>query len=196
MKTVSLFAALGTALLMTGCMSNSKVQQMIDASNQEDTNRLDAHEASIDVLRQSAMASLEQTKVNAALLAEIQTELVKMNKQIKTNKGFAEASKVMSAANTVKVAELDELLIANTEADAETKERLMEIDKLYEGVMIAHYEKIIESATTAMELLKNDGWMGSTNAPVNIDEPIEIVAPTAVPATNTLPAEGETMPAE
>lgn len=191
MKFVSLFAAAGIALFLNGCMSAAKVQEQIDASNVDYTDRLDAHDSSIDVLRQSALTSLEKSKENAALLEQIQAELVEMNKQIKTNKGFAEASKVMSAANTVKVAELDEELSVNSEADAETKERMMEIDKLYESVMIAHYQKIVDSATEAVELLKNDGWMGGTNAPVNIDEPIEIVAPAAIPATNAAPAGNE-----
>ena len=189
MKLTTVLAMSGMALLFAGCASTSSVQEMIDASHKDYTDRLDSHEASIDVLRQSAMASLEKSKENAALLVEIQAELVEINEQIKVNKGFAEASKVMSAANTVKVAELDERLDENTASDAEAKERLMEIDKLYEGVMIAHYQKIIASATEAMELLKNDGWTGSTNAPVNIDESIEIMAPAAVPETNAPAAE-------
>lgn len=184
MKVITTLAVLGMAALFTGCASTSKVEEMI-ATNQKDyTDRLDSHEASIDVLKQSAMTSLEKSKANAAILEEIRAELMEMNEQIKVNKGFSEASKVMSAANTVKVAELDERLTANTDADGATKERLMEIDKLYEGVMITHYERIVEAATDAIELLKNDGWVGSTNAPVAIDEPIEIVAPAAVPTTN------------
>ncbi|MDZ8118031.1 hypothetical protein [Pontiella agarivorans] len=184
MKTTLIVTVLGTTVLLCGCASTSKVQEMIDANQQDYTNRLDAHEASIDVLKKTSMASLEKAKANAALLDEIQAELVKMNQQMKVNKGFAEASKVMSAANTVKVAELDEHLTQNTQADEEARERLMEIDRLYEGVMITHYEKIVESASEAIELLKSEGWTGSTNAPVAIDEPIEIIAPTAVPSSN------------
>lgn len=191
MKMTTTLAVLGLTALFTGCASTSKVEEMIAANQQDYTDRLDSHEASIDVLKQSAMTSLEKSKENAAILEEIRAELIEMNQQIKVNKGFSEASKVMSAANTVKVAELDERLTANTEADGVTKERLMEIDKLYEGVMIAHYERIVEAATDAIELLKNDGWAGSTNAPVAIDEPIEIVAPAAVPATNAATTEEE-----
>ncbi len=189
MKSVMLLAGAGMVFLLNGCMSADKVQGMIDASGRDYSDRLDAHDSSIDVLRQSSMAVLEQSKAHAALLESIQAELVKMNQQIKVNKGYAEASKVMSAANTVKVAELDEALKLNTQTDAETKERLMEFDKLYEGVMISHYQKILDSAAEAIELLKNDGWVGSTNAPVNIDQPIEIVAPAAVPPTNRPAAE-------
>lgn len=189
MKTILVFAAAGIVLFLNGCMSASKVQEMIDASDRDYTDRLDAHDASMDVLRQSSMTALEKSQAHGELLEEIQAELVKINQQIRVNKGFAEASKVMSAANTVKVAQLDEALLANTEADAETKERLIEIDKLYEGVMIAHYQKIQDSAAEAIELLKSEGWAGSTNAPVNIDAPIEIVAPAAVPPADASPAE-------
>ncbi|QBG48439.1 hypothetical protein EGM51_13925 [Verrucomicrobia bacterium S94] len=189
MKTTTVTAVLGITVLMSGCASTSKVQEMIDANQKHYVNRLDSHEASIDVLKQTAMASLEKAKANAELLEKIQAELVKMNRQMKVNKGFAEASKVMSAANTVKVAELDERLTQNTLGDEETKERLMEIDRLYEGVMIAHYEKIVESASEAIELLKSEGWTGSTNAPVAIDEPIEIVAPTVIPTNSAVTGE-------
>lgn len=184
MKLLSAITLLGLAMIMAGCTTSSQVQEMIDASYREQTDEVDAHAASIDVLKKSAMASLEKSKENATLLQQIQAELLAINARIKTNKGFAEASKVMSAANTVKVAELDELLKTNTESDRLTKERLVEIDKLYEGTMIEHYQMIAESAEKAIENLKSDGWIGSSNAPVEINEPIEIVAPTTAPLTN------------
>lgn len=184
MKLLSAITLSGLALIMAGCTTSSQVQEMIDASYREQTDAIGAHGASIDVLKKSAMASLEKSKENAALLKKIQAELVQINEQIKINKGFAEASKVMSAANTVKVAELNELLKINTESDQLTKERLVEIDKLYEGTMLDHYQVIAESAEKAIENLKSDGWIGSSNAPVEINEPIEIVAPTTAPLTN------------
>lgn len=184
MKLAAAIALSGLAVTLAGCTTSSKVQEMIDASYREQTDQVDAHGASIDVLKKSAMASLEKSKENAALLQQIQAELVTMNTQLKINKGFAEASKVMSAANTVKAAELDELLKANTESDQLTKERLMEIDKLYEGTMMTHYQLIADSAQQAIDSLKSDGWIGSSNAPVEINEPIEIVAPITTPATN------------
>jgi uncharacterized protein YggU (UPF0235/DUF167 family) len=184
MKTGYSISLLGLVLTMAGCTTSSKVQDMIDASYREQTDRIDSHEASIDVLKKSAMAGLEKSKENAELIKTLQVQLAQLNQQVKTNKGFAEASKVMSAANTVKAAELEELLNANTASDQETRERLKEIDILYERVLLNHYRKIIESANMAVEDLQATGWTGSSNAPVKIDEPIEIVAPTSVPSTN------------
>lgn len=184
MKRLISITLSGLALTLAGCTTSSQVQEMIDASYREQSDEVDAHGASIDVLKKSAMTSLEKSKENAALLQEIQAELVQMNKQMRLNKGYAEASKVMSAANTVKAAELDELLQANIEADQLTKERMMEIDKLYEATMIAHYQMILESAQKAIDDLESAGWIGSTNAPVEINEPIEIIAPATAPVTN------------
>ena len=66
----------------------------------------------------------------------------------------------------------------------------MTFDKLYEGVMIAHYQMIADSANEAITQLKAAGWHASTNAPVDLDEPIEIVAPdTTAPAATNAPAE-------
>lgn len=185
MKLLMSITLSGLAFTLAGCTTSSKVQEMIDASYREQTDQVNSHGASIDVLKKSAMAGLEKGKENAALLQLIEAELVTMNAQIKTNKGYAEASKVMSAANTVKAAELDELLKENTEADQLTRERMVEIDKLYEATMMEHYQIIADSAQKAIENLKSDGWLGSSNAPVKINDPIEIVAPTTAPTANT-----------
>jgi hypothetical protein len=185
---------LGVTLALTGCTTSSKVQEMIDASYREQTDRSDAHEASIEVLKKSAMTSLEMSKQNSETLTRIQAQLLEIISQLKINKSFAEASKVMSAANTVKVAEVDQLLKENTAADAQTKSRLKEIDILYENVMIAQFQALSDSANAAIESLKADGWVGSSNAPVKIDKPIEIVAPaTTAPvsasSTNAAPVQ-------
>ncbi|MDF7823311.1 hypothetical protein P4B35_04750 [Pontiellaceae bacterium B12227] len=189
MKLFKRISVLGMAVVISGCATSSQVQEMIDASYREQTDRMDSHGTSIDVLKTSAMTNLEKGQEHAELLDKLEARLAELSAQVKMNKGFAEASKVMSAANTVKVAELDEMLKENSAADEETKARLMEIDRLYEGVMISHYQMIAESANKAIEDLKSSGWIGSSNAPVQIDEPIEIVAPTAVPITNAVPAE-------
>ncbi|MDF7806511.1 hypothetical protein P4E94_03610 [Pontiellaceae bacterium B12219] len=187
MNVFKIMTTLGVALALTGCTTSSKVQEMIDASYREQTDRTDAHEASIEVLKKSAMTTLEMSKQNAEQLTRIQAQLKEINSQIKVNKGFAEASKVMSAANTVKVAEVDQLLKENTEADKQNVARMKEIDMLYESVMIAQFQQLADSANAAIESLKADGWIGSSNAPVKIDKPIEIVAPTTVPVTNAVP---------
>lgn len=186
MKTIQLIAPCALALLLSGCATNSSVRKMIDASIQEESARADAQAASIDVLKQSAVVGLEAGKENTATIAELQAELAELRERTTLTKGLAEASNLMSAANTVKLAELDETLETNSAADAETKQLLMEIDKLYEGVMISHYQMIADSATAAVEALKADGWAGGTNAPINLDEPIEISAPETSPTNGAV----------
>ncbi len=181
MKTIYSSIVLVSALIVSGCATSSQVQEMIDASHKDYTNRADAHEASIDVLKKSSMTSLEKSKENGAEVIELKTALDEATAQLKIIKGYAEASKVMSAANTVAVADLEETLSANKEAVDGATKRLSEIDKLYESILLTHYQTVADSAAAAIESLKNEGWSASTNAPVNIDEPIEIVAPDTTP---------------
>ncbi len=185
MKTIQYVTLGALAVVLSGCVTTSKVEEMIAASQQDQSSRVDSHEASIDVLKQSAVAGLEKSKENAVTIETLKAQLADLQNQVKINKGYAEASKVMSAANTVKVAELDETLNANSAADEETKRLLSESDKLYEGVMMAHYQMIADSATAAIESLK----AGGPDAPVAIDAPIEIVAPATEPTNAPAPME-------
>ena len=187
MKTTHLTYAFGMVLLIAGCATSSQVQEMIDASNRDYLDRADAHEASINVLKQSAVTGLEKAKDNSAELVKINAQLQEITTQLRVIQGYAEASKVMSAANTVKVADLDEQLQAFMEKDAETKRQMKKIDELYERVMIAHYQLIADSAQAAIDSLRENGWDGSTNAPVKIDKPIEIVAPDTSSVTSARP---------
>lgn len=194
MKAAYSIALAGLAMVVAGCATSSQVQEMIDASHRDYLTQAESHDASIEVLKKSAMTGLEKSQENSEMLVALQTRMDEAITQQKTIQGYAEASKVMSAANTVKVAELEEELRTNAESDAENQERLTTIDKLYESVMIAHYQMIADSANAAIESLKADGVAANTNAPVNLDEPIEIVAPdtTSPPATNAptaIPAE-------
>ena len=184
MKTIYMTPVLATTLILAGCASTSKVQEMIDASHRDYLNRADAHEESIDVLKKSAMTGLETSKENAEKIAEIQVNLDEASSRLKIIQGYAEASKVMSAANTVKVADLEDAMLTNQELTDATTKKLAEIDKLYEEVMITHYQTIVDSATAAIESLQENGAIASTNAPVRIDEPIEIVAPDTAPEVN------------
>ena len=188
MKPVQILSIFGIALLMTGCATSSKVQEMIDANHRDYTDRADAHEASIDILKKSAVTGLETARENSETLDQVDVRLQEIGRQLQVIQGYAEASKVMSAANTVKVADLDDQFKAFMESDAELNQRMKKIDELYERVMIAHYQSIAESATAAAESLKEEGWRGSTNAPVKIDKPIEIVAPDTTVITSTQPA--------
>lgn len=175
-------------MLVAGCTTSSKVQEMIDANHRDYQSRADAHEASIGVLKQSAVAGLEKARKNSEMLVEVNSQLESITAQLRVIQGYAEASKVMSAANTVKVADLDNELKTFMETDAELKQRMKKIDELYERVMISHYQEIVNSASAAITALKEDGWQGSTNAPVKIDKPIEIVAPDTSVVTSAQPA--------
>lgn len=175
-------------MIVSGCATSSQVQEMIDASHRDYLTMAESHEASIDVLKKSAMTGLEKSKENSELLAAIRVELDDVKAQMKVVQGYADASKVMSAANTVKVANLEESVQANKEAVDAAIRQLEDIDKLYEEVMIRHYQLIVDSASAAVEALMEDGATASTNAPVKLDKPIEIVAPdTSAAATNGTP---------
>jgi chromosome segregation ATPase len=189
MQNLFKFALLGLVFILTGCATSSQVQEMIDASHRDYLDRMDAHENSIDVLKKSAMAGLEKSKENAAQLQTLQIQLDDVLKQMTIVQRNADASKLMSASNTVKVDELDEFMTDYQEKTDKIIARKGDIDKLYEEVLIQHYQLLLDSAKAAIDALKADGFSATTNAPVKLDLPIEIVAPDTAAATNTEPME-------
>lgn len=189
MKTAYSMTLLGLLLLMAGCATSSQVQEMIDASYRDSSDTSAAHEASINVLKQSSVAALSQNEEQADILTSLQKQLDAALAQLKVMHGNAEAAKVMSAANTVKVAELGDAMLANQEAINETAERMESIDNLFEKVMIGHYQMIADSATAAIAALQVDDVATTNGAPVGLAEPIEIVAPDTSAPTNTSPGE-------
>lgn len=187
MKHINLIAFAGLAVLLAGCTTSSKVQEMIDASHQDNTARLNGHDDSINVLKKSAMTGLEKSKSNAAALAQLQEDLNEVAAKLEEVRKIAEASKVMSAANTVTVSDLGRQVDKNHHQVDDTVKRLAEIDKLFENVMLRHYEMIVQSANEAMSSLKAESRSAGNGAPVKLDEPIEIVAPdTSVPVSTNL----------
>lgn len=191
MKMFNGILVLGLAAVLAGCTTSSQVQELIDASAKDYSDQLAAHDESINILKQSAMTGLEKSKKNADGLAQLRIELEEISVRLDAVKGSADASKIMSAANTVKLSELETAVQANHRQVDETVARLAEIDKLFENVMLRHYEMIVQSANEAMSSLKADSLAASTNAPIKLDEPIEIIAPdTSVPvATDAAPIE-------
>lgn len=179
--TITLFSV---SALLAGCTTSSQVQEMIDASHRDYTSSLEAHEESIGVLRQTAKAGLEKSADNAARLTELEKRAEALSRQMIVVQDLANASKVMSAANTVKVSDLEEIVKANKEESDETIARMTSIDKLYEEVLIRQFQEIADSANAAIESLKTDGFSASTNAPVMLDEPIEITAPDTTAPTD------------
>jgi hypothetical protein len=161
---------------------------MIDASHQDYLDRMASHDNSIGVLRKSSMAGLEKSKENASHIQELQSQLDAALKQMTVVQRNADASKLMSASNTVKVDELDEFMTDYQEKTDKIIAQMAAIDELYEKVLIRQYRIISDSALAAIESLEADGFSATTNAPVQLDLPIEIVAPDTA-ATNTEPKE-------
>lgn len=189
MKKIYLTGAVCLAAVLAGCTTSSKVQEMIDASHQDYSVRLDGHQDSINVLKQSAMKGLEKSKTNADAVAELQVDLQAIRAKLQELKDSAEASKIMSAANTVKMSELESAVAENHRQVDETVARLAEIDKLFENVMLRHYEMIVQSANEAMSSLKAESLPAEAATPVKLDEPIEIIAPdTSVPVSSNAPS--------
>jgi len=189
MKIIYSIPVLAFSVIVAGCATSSQVQEMIDSSNRDYQAKSESHEASIDLLKKSSMLSQEKVKENADTVVVLQARLEEAVTHLETIKGYAEASKVLSAANTVKVADLEASAKASQEAIDETTRRLAEIDRLYEKVMVQHYQAIADSANAAIESLKADGVTATTHEPVNLDEPIEIIAPdTSAPVITNAPA--------
>ncbi len=189
MKSLNPIIVLSLAAVLSGCATSSNVQEMIDASHRDYLDRMDTHESSIDVLKKSAMAGLEKSKENAVQLQALQTQLDAVLKQMTIVQRNADASKLMSASNTVKVDELDEFMTNYQEKADKIMAQMGDIDRLYEEVLIQQYQVIADSAKAAIDTLKADGFSATTNAPVKLDLPIEIVAPDTAATTNTEPME-------
>lgn len=184
MKTNIMPLAAALSVMLAGCTTSSRVQEMIDAANLDNTTRLAAHDDSIDVLRQSAKASLEKSSDNARRLDELESRVEQLTRQVAVVQDQANASKVMSSANTVKLSELEEKVSRFKEDSSKTLSRMVEVDRLYEEVMIRQFEEIAKSAAAAIQTLRADGLTATTVAPVKLDDPIEILAPSPVVPAN------------
>jgi predicted nucleic acid-binding Zn-ribbon protein len=173
-------AATSLLVVLTGCATSSDVQELIDASHQDYLEKSAQYDASINVLRKSATAALTENRAQAKELEKLRRELEEANATIEVLQGNAEAAKVMSAANTVKVADLE---ITSTDAQkalAMNIARMMTVDEVYKNVMLNHFQQIADNANAAIADLKIGLEPPSTQAakkPVAIAEPLEIVAP-------------------
>ncbi|HEY5652898.1 MAG TPA: hypothetical protein VIR63_00820 [Pontiella sp.] len=177
MKSVSLVAVSGLAMLLASCTTSSKVQEMINTSNRKIIQRTEQQEKIVRQLELSVENSGAVLKELTKVLEQDRSRLAHIEDALEKSHGYAEQAKVMSAENMVKVANLqDELRTAvkdfNTVAD-----QLVRVDRLYESAMMKHYQAMIESANAAVEALKAEGWGSTTNSPAALDEPMEIFAP-------------------
>ena len=196
MKTIFSVTILTLLAFSTGCTTSSQVQGMIDTSRSDSLDATKAHESSIDVLKQSSAKALEQNQAQEDRLVSLQKQLEAVQAQLKPVQGNAEAAKVMSAANTVKVAELSDAMLVNQAAIDETVEKMDSIDNLFEEVMIGHFQMIAESAAAAIATLQADDVATTNGTPAGLAEPIEIVAPDTSAPTNTVSAPTNTVSEE
>ena len=184
MKIVESMAVLAAAGMLTGCATSSQVEQMIMDANSNRDAQIQAHEESLSVLRETAKVGLEKSTANTKLMNGVLQKMDEILEQMAVVQELANASKVMSAANTVKVSGLEEKVAEQREESDQAIARMAEIDKLYEAVLIRQFQQIADSANAAVASLREKGLSTTTNAPVKLDDPIQIVAPDTSAPTN------------
>lgn len=185
MKLLKTTVAVSITAVLAGCATSSQVQEMIDASHRDYQQQLETNQNSIAVLKQSAMTGLEKSSDNATRLDSLEKQVADLAHQMVVAQDLANASKVISAANTVKVSNLEDQFTIHEEQSARDISRMTDIDELYEKVLIRQFQDIADSADAAIAALKVDGYSASTNAPVKLDTPIVIVAPDTTAPTNS-----------
>ena len=181
MKIVFSIAMAGFCVLVAGCATSSHVQEMIDASQQDYLEKSAEYDASINVLKKSAITAVEQNKGQASALTALRQKQEETRAALKVMQGSAEAAKVMSAANTVKGAGIENTVIENKQELDESIANLVAADALYKEVLINHFQMIVDSAHAALVALKaeepSDAVPETNHQPMDLAEPIEIVAP-------------------
>ena len=165
------------ALVLAGCTTSSQVQEIIDQTHRDYLEQSGAHEASIEVLKQSSMAALERSKKNSESIAALSVDMQEVLERIKVVQGYADASKVMSAANTVKVSDFEHELEVFRETLETTHARMLEVDAIQEEVAIRHYQSIVDAACRAIDTLKANGLGATNQVSATLEDPIEIIAP-------------------
>lgn len=165
------------ALLTAGCATSSKVQEMIDASHRDNREESVAQQNSIVMLKQSSAVALEQGEANAEMLRTLSDKVEKLKAQQASIENYAAASKVMSAANTVKLADLQVELNVLEESTSASIAELEKINLLQEEVLVRHFNSLAGSASSAIASINTAGASATNNAPVKLDAPIEIFAP-------------------
>jgi hypothetical protein len=180
MKTILNLAATGAFILLTGCATSSEVQEMINASHQDYLKKSAQYDASIAILKKSAATSLAQNRAQSKELDGVREQLAQASATVKVLQGNAEAAKVMSAANTVKVADLEMTSTDAQKALAMNITRMIAVDEIYKNVMLNHFQQIVDTANASIADLKiglEPASTTSTKKPAPISESFEIVAP-------------------
>jgi len=186
--------AAGLALALAGCTTSSQVQEMIDASQQDFLKKSRENTASIDVLKQTAKASLENDSEHAATIRELQKQLAEASTALGTMSSNLEAVKVMAASSVVRMSELQEAIDGNKTVMDVYIEKMRANDQLYEKVLTEYFRQIADSANASLAALQSTNQLGAVEAPVQrkpipMAEPIEIEAPDTSEPTNAAPVE-------
>lgn len=194
MKILNAMLALGLVVTFSGCATSSQVQEMIDASQRDFLKKSAENAGSIDVLKQTAKASLEKDSEHAAIMKELKEELAETTATLEALQSTAEAVKVLSANSVVQMSELKETVGGNKASMESYFEKMSAIDDLYEQVMISHFQMIADSASAAVASLQADYKPDEIDPVIQkaitpLAEPIEIVAPDTSASTNTAIAE-------
>ena len=155
MKILNAMLACSLIALFTGCATSSQVQEMIDASQRDFLQKSAENSGSIDVLKQTAKASLEKDIEHAATMQELTERLAEAATTLGGLQSTAEAVKVMSANSVVQMAELKETVEGNKAIMEAYVEKMRAIDDLYEQVMIGHFQMVADSATAAVARRKD-----------------------------------------
>lgn len=191
MKFSNPILATGLTLVLAGCATSSKVQTMIDASQQDFLKKSTQNTASISVLKKTARDSLEKDSEHAAMMAKLNKQLMEAVAALDRLQATVEATKVMSADSIVKMSELKQAVAGNKSVMDVQIEKMRGIDDLYEKVMLAHFQMIADSANAAITSLEADNKLDDASAPIQrkpilLDEPVEIVPPDTSGSTNSV----------
>ncbi len=194
MKMLNAMLAFGLVVTLAGCATSSQVQEMIDASQRDFLQKSSENAGSIDVLKQTAKASLEKDSEHAAIMKELKEQLAETTATLDALQSTAEAVKVLSANSVVQMAELKETVGGNKASMESYVEKMRAIDDLYEQVMISHFQMIADSASAAVASLQADYKPDEIDPVIQkvitpLADPIEIVAPDTSVSTNTETAE-------
>ena len=102
MKKLNAMLAGSLVLLLGGCATSSQVQEMIDASQNDFLRKSEANARSIDVLKKTAMDSLEKDSEHAVVMRELKQQLDKATASLESLQALVEATKVISAKSIIK----------------------------------------------------------------------------------------------
>ncbi len=194
MEVLNKMLAAGLMITLAGCATSSQVQEMIDASQQDFLQKSEENAASIDVLKQTAKASLEKDGEHVAIMEELQKQLTAAAAALESVSTTAEATKLLSASSVVKIAEMQEAIDGNKTVMDVYIEKMRENDELYEKVLIEHFQQLADSANALLAALQAASEPAAVEPPIQRDpipvaEPIEIIAPDTSSATNSAPAQ-------